>query len=117
MTFYKKRTALAVRFLSYILIDKFSAPWYNCKDKYSGLPHIRLAAFWQDIFLGLQTREETIMTAITKANVISASKKSAEPLTKWHSNQYRKETYGANRTMVSFLCMNPSRMDGVNRYS
>ena len=52
MTFYKKRAVNAARFLSYILIDKFSASWYNCKDKYSGSPHTRLAAFWQDIFLG-----------------------------------------------------------------
>ena len=50
MTFYKKRTAPAARFLSHILIDKFSAPWYNCKDKYSGSPHTRLAAFGRTFF-------------------------------------------------------------------
>ena len=52
MTDYEKRTAKVVRFLSYILIDKETASWYNFKDKYSGSPHTRLAAFWQDIFLG-----------------------------------------------------------------
>ena len=52
MTDYKKRTAKAVRFLSHILIDKICAACYNFKDKYSGLPHPRLAAFRQDIFLG-----------------------------------------------------------------
>ena len=50
MTVFKKRAAGAVRFLSYILVDKQTVPWYNFKDKYSGSPHTRLAAFWQDIF-------------------------------------------------------------------
>jgi hypothetical protein len=39
MTFYKKCTAEAVRFLSYIPVDKKAVPWYNFKDKYSGSPH------------------------------------------------------------------------------
>ena len=56
MTIYKKRTNEQVRFLSDILIDKIYAPWYNFKDKYSGSPHTRLAACWQDIFLGLERR-------------------------------------------------------------
>ena len=50
MTFYKKRAAKAVRFLSYILIDNGFVPWYNFKDKYSGSPHTRLAAFGRTFF-------------------------------------------------------------------
>ena len=50
MTDYKKRTAKAGRFLSDILIDKVSGAWYNFKDKYSGSPHTRLAAFGRTFF-------------------------------------------------------------------
>ena len=39
MTIYKKRTDEQVRFLFYILIDKDSISWYNCKDKYSNRKH------------------------------------------------------------------------------
>ena len=52
MTFDKKRTASAVRFLSYIPVDRTAASCYNFKDKYSGSPHTVLPLFWQDIFLG-----------------------------------------------------------------
>ena len=52
MTFYKKCTAEAVRFLSYIPVDRIVTSCYNFKDKYSGSPHTVLPLFWQDIFLG-----------------------------------------------------------------
>jgi hypothetical protein len=39
MTYYKKRTDSAVRFLSDISIDKKLLPWYNFKDRYSGEIH------------------------------------------------------------------------------
>jgi len=50
MTDYKKRAAKAARFLSYILIDKKCSACYNFKDKYSGSPHTRLAAFGRTFF-------------------------------------------------------------------
>ena len=50
MTEYKKRTVSAVRFLSDILIDKLTVPWYNFKDKYSGSPHSVLPLFGRTFF-------------------------------------------------------------------
>ena len=50
MTYYKKRTGEPARFLSDISIDKKLPPWYNFKDKYSGSPHTRLAAFGRTFF-------------------------------------------------------------------
>ena len=50
MTVYKKCIASAMRFLSYILVDKKVASWYNFKDKYSGSPHTVLPLLGRTFF-------------------------------------------------------------------